>query len=371
MAQVNRDRSDSIENTTFPLVREQLNDTLEAIFTINSGNSAPSNAVEHEPFINTSNSPATLEIKTSSGYITLGTLDPAGFKVGGVTPIANGGTGQTTIAEAIAALLPSQSGNADKALVTNGTSLLWSAITTSSFTKYTFADGAGTGSTRTHTWTKPSSGSTALVFIWGGGGAGAADNTEGAGGGAGSNCGFGIFPLTDLGGTETITLGQGGQATADDQDAEAGTNSTFGSHLTSYGGIGGDDDDGKIAFGSTPFGQGVRGTRTSGVGHISYGGDNFQSSIFSGGQSGQQKGPGGGGRDGGNAFFGGAGGGSCDANGNKTGAGGTSIMGGNGGAGNAGTVNGEDGAIPGGGGGAAEDATPGNGGNGECWVIIL
>jgi|TARA_R100000084_G_scaffold109236_2_gene74949 hypothetical protein len=125
MAQVNRDRSDSIENTTFPLVREQLNDTLEAIFTINSGNSAPSNAVEHEPFINTSNSPATLEIKTSSGYITLGTLDPAGFKVGGVTPIASGGTGQTTASAGIAALLPSQTGNADKTLVTDGSSLSW------------------------------------------------------------------------------------------------------------------------------------------------------------------------------------------------------------------------------------------------------
>ena len=368
MAQVNRDRSDSIENTTFPLVREQLNDTLEAIFTINSGNSAPSNAVEHEPFINTSNSPATLEIKTSSGYITLGTLDPAGFKVGGVTPIANGGTGQTTIAEAIAALLPSQSGNADKALVTNGTSLLWSAITTSSFTKYTFAGGAGTGSTRTHTWTKPSSGSTALVFIWGGGGAGAADNGEGGGGGGGSNCGFGLFPLTDLGGTETITLGQGGQATATDQDAESGTNSTFGSHVTSYGGLGGDDDDSKVALGSTPFGQGhLESISTT----VAYRADDFQYTIFSGGNGGQQRGSGGGQRDGGNAFFGGAGGGSCDASGDKAAAGGTSIMGGNGGAANAGSTNGEDGATPGGGGGAAEDATPGNGGNGECWVIIL
>lgn len=125
MAQVNRDRSDLIENTTFPLVREQLNDTLEAIFTINSGNSAPSNAVEHEPFINTSNSPATLEIKTSSGYITLGVLDPAGFKVGGVTPIASGGTGQTTASAGIAALLPSQTGNANKTLVTDGSSLSW------------------------------------------------------------------------------------------------------------------------------------------------------------------------------------------------------------------------------------------------------
>ena len=129
-----RRRSDLIENTTFPLVREQLNDTLEAVFTINSGNSAPSNAVEHEPFINTSNSPATLEIKTSSGYITLGVLDPAGFKVGGVTPIANGGTIQTTASAGIAALLPSQTGNADKTLVTDGSSLSWG--NTAAFASY-------------------------------------------------------------------------------------------------------------------------------------------------------------------------------------------------------------------------------------------
>jgi hypothetical protein len=48
--------------------------------------------------------------------------------VTGVLPIANGGTGQTTATAAINALLPSQSGNAGKALGTNGSALSWVAI---------------------------------------------------------------------------------------------------------------------------------------------------------------------------------------------------------------------------------------------------
>jgi hypothetical protein len=45
--------------------------------------------------------------------------------VTGTLPIANGGTGQTTAAAAIAALLPSQAGNAGEFLTTNGTTLSW------------------------------------------------------------------------------------------------------------------------------------------------------------------------------------------------------------------------------------------------------
>ena len=87
--------------------------------------------------------------------------------------------------------------------------------------------------------------------------------------------------LSELGATETITIGQGGQGSATDGNGNAGSNSTFGSHVTSYGGKGGDDDDGQYAQGSTPFGRGnvdsfaVR--------------DNFAYSIFSGGYGAQQK----------------------------------------------------------------------------------
>jgi len=45
--------------------------------------------------------------------------------VSGTVSVANGGTGQTTANAALNALLPDQSGNADKVLVTNGTNTSW------------------------------------------------------------------------------------------------------------------------------------------------------------------------------------------------------------------------------------------------------
>jgi hypothetical protein len=352
----------TIQNASFPNVRADINDNLEALFTQSSGASEPTTKVAFQPWVDTSTSPPTWKIRNAanSGWITVGVLDPANFGVGGVTPIANGGTGQTTVAAAIAALLPSQTGNADKALVTNGTSLLWSVITSSSFTKYTFAAGTGTGSTRTHTWTKPGSGSTAVVLIWGGGGAGGADNNVGGGGGAGSNCGFGLFPLADLGATETITIGQGGQGGASDGNGANGTNSTFGSHVTSYGGRGGDDDDGQVAFGSTPFGRGdLESSLGLGI---------FPFDLFSGGYGGEQQGDN---SSGGNAVFGGAGGGNAGINNSADPPGGTSIIAGNGGAGNRAQGDAVDGSTPGGGGGGAQEGTAGSGGDGECWVLIF
>ena len=360
----------TIQNATFPNVRADINDNLEALFTQSSGASEPTTKVAFQPWVDTSSSPPVWKVRNAanSAWITVGVLDPAGFEVGGVTPIANGGTGQTTVAAAIAALLPSQTGNADKALVTNGTSLLWSVITSSSFTKYTFAAGTGTGSTRTHTWTKPSTGSTAIVMIWGGGGAGAADNNEGGGGGAGSNCGFGLFPLSDLGATETITIGQGGQGTSSDGDAQDGTNSTFGSHVTSYGGKGGNDDQNEFAQGSTPFGKGSRvdADPTSLV--LMSQRDNFAFTIFSGGYGARQSTSD---TVGGNAVFGGAGGGGIGDGGSQGGVGGTSIVAGNGGQAFNSTNASANGSIPGGGGGGARSGAGGSGGNGECWVLIF
>ena len=233
-----------------------------------------------------------------------------------------------------------------------------SPLASSSFTKFTFAAGSGTGSTRTHTWTKSDySGSTAIVLIWGGGGGGGRNSSLGGGGGAGSNCQLGLFPLSDLGATETITIGQGGAGRSSNGNGNTGTNSTFGSLLTSYGGLGGDDNESKFAQGSTPFGTGSISTEPTR--------DLFGNSILAGGFGALF------GTDfpGGNAVFGGAGGGGCDRF-NAGGAGGTSIIGGNGGQGQ-GDSNGDDGQTPGGGGGGTEDNTSGSGGDGECWVIIV
>ena len=47
-----------------------------------------------------------------------------------VVPVANGGTGQTTVGNALNALLPLQTGNENKYLQTNGTTTQWNAIAT-------------------------------------------------------------------------------------------------------------------------------------------------------------------------------------------------------------------------------------------------
>ena len=120
----------SVQNATFPSVRADINDNLAALFSQSSGNSAPSVTVAFQPWTDTSSSPPVYKIRngSNSAWITVGVLDPAGFQVGGITPIANGGTGAITAALALAALLPSQGGNAGKALVTDATTATWTTI---------------------------------------------------------------------------------------------------------------------------------------------------------------------------------------------------------------------------------------------------
>ena len=120
----------SVQNATFPSVRADINDNLAALFSQSSGNSAPSVTVAFQPWVDTSSSPPVYKIRngSNSAWITVGVLDPAGFQVGGITPIANGGTGAITAALALAALLPSQGGNAGKALVTSGSAATWGTV---------------------------------------------------------------------------------------------------------------------------------------------------------------------------------------------------------------------------------------------------
>lgn len=345
-----------VQNATFPTVRADINDNLAALYSQSSGPSAPTTTVAFQPWVDTSSSPPVWKIRNSANtaWITVGVLDPAGFESGGVTPIANGGTGQITAAAAIAALLPSQGGNANKALITTGTSLLWGNAISSSFTKYE--------TTGTFTWTKPAGVTTVIVFCWGGGGAGAADNSYGGSGGAGAACVITALAAADLSSSETVTVGAGGLGTSSDGYGQSGANSSFGSHVTGYGGLGGfrnnsqDDDyaEGSRAWGIGDYDSGVLGF------------DVDARDIFSGGAGGR------GGssvRSGGNAVFGGAGGGGAPLSGSAV-SGGTSVFGGNGGAG---VENGSagSGSQPGGGGGGTEDGVAGSGGDGAVWVITL
>ena len=120
----------SVQNASFPSVRADINDNLAALFSQSSGNSAPSVTVAFQPWVDTSSSPPVWKVRngSNSAWITVGVLDPAGFNAGGVTAIANGGTGAITAALALAALLPSQGGNAGKALVTSGSAATWGTI---------------------------------------------------------------------------------------------------------------------------------------------------------------------------------------------------------------------------------------------------
>lgn len=63
----------------------------------------------------------------TSGDLSNCTALPLTTGVTGVLPIANGGTGQSTTADSINALLPTQTGNAGKALLTDGTNPYWGA----------------------------------------------------------------------------------------------------------------------------------------------------------------------------------------------------------------------------------------------------
>jgi hypothetical protein len=213
--------------------------------------------------------------------------------------------------------------------------------------------------TSSGSWAKPSNVKTdsrVLVEIWGGGGGGNS-NTSGGGGGGGAYAAK-WFLASDLASTVVVTIAAGGAISA------AGGSSTFGSHLTGYGGSQGQSANG--GGGGGPLGA-VSGSATGGQPTAA----NTQGAAYGvgGGEggstaSGQEE-------NGGNAFWGGGGGGA------KAGVGGKSIFGGGGGAGDNGGLGGVS--LNGGNGGAEAVAgsAPGGGGGrnaagarGECRVTV-
>jgi len=196
----------SVQNATFPSVRADINDNLAALFSQSSGSSAPSVTVAFQPWTDTSSSPPVYKMRngSNSAWITVGVLDPAGFQVGGITPIANGGTGAITAALALAALLPSQSGNAGKALVTSGSAATWGTVASGASIQVFTASG---------TYTPTAGKTTFLAFATGGGGGGL--TASGNGGDLGFGAGAGgtaarLYNTTELGASASITIGGGG-----------------------------------------------------------------------------------------------------------------------------------------------------------------
>ncbi len=264
--------------------------------------------------------------------------------------------------------------------------------------------------TASGTWTKPSMSANSMVLVrgWGqGGGGGRGGAGDGGGGGGGGGYSQSWFLLSQLGATETVTIGNAANgATADNTDGTVGSNSTFGTHLTALGGGGGGGAGANLSGGggggsdiwggfasATPVGAsvGAVGAASGGAGGtspVSAGGASAIADYF-GGAGGANVGSavagaasvfGGGGGGGGTTtnsesaggtsrYGGGGGGGGSDTGTGK--AGGTSTYGGAGGAGNTGAAAGTAGTQPGGGGGGSESANAGNGGAGRIDVYVF
>ena len=228
----------SVQNATFPSVRADINDNLAALFSQSSGNSAPSVTVAFQPWTDTSSSPPVYKMRngSNSAWITVGVLDPAGFQVGGITPIANGGTGAITAALALAALLPSQGGNAGKALVTDATTATWGTVASGASIQVFTASG---------TYTPTAGKTTFLAFVTGsGGGGGGGDGLGDGGGGGGGGSGIRLYTSAEMGSSAAIAVGGGGSGGAVDSQGGAGNTSEInpngtGLTLAGYGGNGG------------------------------------------------------------------------------------------------------------------------------------
>jgi len=233
----------SVQDATFPSVRADINDNLAALFSQSSGSSAPTVTVAFQLCVDTSSSPPVWKVRngSNSAWITVGVLDPAGFQVGGITPIANGGTGAITAALALAALLPSQAGNAGKALVTDATTATWGSVAAGASIQVFTASG---------TYTPTAGKTTFLAFATGGGGGGGGggDASSGGGGGGGGS-GFRFYTSAEMGASAAIAFGTSGAGGAgsgggDGSPGSAGSTSQVdpvgtGLTLSAFGGGGG------------------------------------------------------------------------------------------------------------------------------------
>ncbi len=215
--------------------------------------------------------------------------------------------------------------------------------------------------TASGTYTK--SANVVIIFVqsWGAGGSGgkSSGGSDDAGGGGGGVYDERWILASDLGSTETITLGTGGAAKSSVGAGNNGGDTTFGSLLTTEGGNGG-------GGGADNAGGGSGGTKFVNInGLYGAGGSNAgEDGIYSaagGGASGASA------FIGGDSYYGGAGGGAASNNPSFA-VGGTSAFGGDGGdATNSG--NAENGVQPGGGGGGHFGAS--NSGAGADGQVIV
>jgi hypothetical protein len=232
--------------------------------------------------------------------------------------------------------------------------------------------------TASGTWTKPASGTFAKIQVWGGGGGGSGSTGFGATGGGGGSYKEMTVLLSSLGSTEAVTVGAGGAGGSTGAKGGNGGISSVGSHVTSYGGVGGNYTAPNAIIAGVA-GGGVQSTSAAGsqFNDMSDGveymeGTGAKAGSAEVGFSGVMLG---GGSGGGltSSSLASAGGGSVYGGGGGTGgganplAGGVSTFGGNGGA-NGGA--GGAGSAPSGGGGAGVGGAGGAGGRGEVRVFV-
>ena len=279
-------------------------------------------------------------------------------QVTGTLPVANGGTGATTLAlnnvilgnttSAVQVVAPGTTGNV---LTSNGTT--WSSTAPAS----TYAGPTVQVFTSSGTFTVPTGVTKALVTVFGGGGGGGYNGVSGSGSNFGGLGGSGTAYVSGLtpGGSITVTVGAGGTGRSSaGTGATAGGTSSFAALVTATGGAAG-------ANGSTS--SGANGTFSTTGNKLTSG---ASVTAFSGGAVGTSAtfaagtGAGGGG---GGGMSGGGGGGAGDNAGPW--AGGTAA--GSGASGSNGTTSGGAG---GGTSGGAGGGTSGGGGGGTGGVIV-
>jgi hypothetical protein len=319
-------------------------------------------------------------INASNNTITNISLSTA---VTGTLPVANGGTGNTLTpsngqvpigdgSKYVPATLTAGSGisitNASGSVTIASTSSATPGVNVQTFTT------AGS-----NTWTKPSgyaAGSRVFIQAWGAGGGGGRGSAGTGGGGGGYNERW--LLLSNMGATETITVGTGGAARTTNGAGNNGTDTTVGSLLTAYAGSGAGGGGGQLSAGSSvnaglpyiiavPNNDGTTWVfvRQGDSGPLGADGTTYLAAPAS-----FQHGGGGAGsssaQTAGNSFWGGGGGGSSVAT-----TAGTSKNGGNGGAGSN-ASNGTAGSQPGGGGGATNNGTSsGKGGDGQVVITVF
>ena len=217
----------SVANATFPSVRADINDTLLALFSNNSGNDPPSATVAFQDWINTTDVNNKIWYKrnaANNAWITIGTI-----------------TGDTIAFEGT---LPDQSGNAGEYLKTNGTVATWEPIVSGLNAADVFVSSGN--------WTCPAGVQKVLVSVIGGGGGGESNVRDGRSGYSGGAGGYGVGVLTVTPGTVyTVTIGAGGAGGSGPGgvDGTAGGTSTF-ETISATGGAGGTSSNGSGADGS-------------------------------------------------------------------------------------------------------------------------